>query len=152
MFSVGSVGLHVCLSVCLSLSLSVPAVIFELLYTRTSFLVCWYIFTISRSRLSINDIGLRSMSYAMSLLSLSMWLQVTNKVKVTHQGQGQHQDQVQMKIISQERYYYVCRWFAFDSDTHVFFFIIRLGEEPKPQHDSFQKPPEQFPMSDLASQ
>ena len=54
---VGNVFSHVCLSVCLyvclSVFLSVQAITFELLDLETSFLVCRYILTISRSSLSI---------------------------------------------------------------------------------------------------
>ena len=55
----------VCLSlcVCLSVFLSVQAITFESLDIETSFLVCRYILTISRSSLSIKVIGLRSRSY-----------------------------------------------------------------------------------------
>ena len=54
--------LCVCLSVCLSMSvfLSVQAITFEPLDIETSFLVCRYILTISRSSLSIKVIGSRS--------------------------------------------------------------------------------------------
>ena len=48
------------LSVCLSVS--VRAITFECLDTETSFLVWWYILTISRSSLSIKVIGLRPRS------------------------------------------------------------------------------------------
>ena len=60
---VGNVFSHVCLSVCLSVFLSVQAITFEPLDIETSFLVCRYIFTISRSSLSIKVIGSRSRSY-----------------------------------------------------------------------------------------
>ena len=92
------VCLSVCQSVCLSMCLCVRAITFEALYTGTSFLVWRYILTISRSSLNIKVIGSRSRSYAkkyyylftyFNLLFLCMWLQVINKVKVTHQGQGQ---------------------------------------------------------------
>ena len=53
---VGNVFSHVCLSVCLS----VQAITFESLNIETSFLVCRYILTISRSSLSIKVIGSRS--------------------------------------------------------------------------------------------
>ena len=56
MFSVMSV----CLSVCLSVCSSVQTITFEPLHIETSFLVCRYIFTISRSSLSIKVIGSRS--------------------------------------------------------------------------------------------
>ena len=92
---VGNVFGHVCLCVCLSVFLFVQAIPFELLDIETSFLVCRYILTISRSSLSIKVIGSRSRSYEkndsftyFNFLILCMWLQVINKVKVTHQGEG----------------------------------------------------------------
>ena len=58
------VCLSVCTSVCLSVHPSVympvKAITFESLHIETSFLVYRYIFTISRSRLSIKVIGSRS--------------------------------------------------------------------------------------------
>ena len=63
MFSVMSVCVCVCLCVCVSVCLSVQAITFEALYIETSFLVCRYILTISRSSLSIKVIGSRSRSY-----------------------------------------------------------------------------------------
>ena len=50
---VGNVFGCVCLSACLSVCPSVQATAFKLLHIETSFLVCRYIFTISRSSLSI---------------------------------------------------------------------------------------------------
>ena len=88
MFSVMSV----CLCVCLSVFLSVQAITFEPLNIETSFLVCRYILTISRSSLSIKVIRSRSRSYEkkyftyFNLLILCMWPKVINKVKVTRQG------------------------------------------------------------------
>ena len=85
--------------------LSVQAITFELLDIETSFLVCRYTLTISRSSLSIKVIGLRSRSYEkndsftyFSFLILCMWLQVINKVKLTHQGEGHIK--VKVKIFS----------------------------------------------------
>ena len=49
--------------VCVSVFLSVQAITFEPLHIETSFLVCRYIFTISRSSLGIKVIGSRSRSY-----------------------------------------------------------------------------------------
>ena len=79
----------------MSVFLSVQGITFEPLDIETSFLVCRYILTISRSSLSIKVIGSRSRSYKkndnftyFNLLILYMWLQVINKVKITHQGQG----------------------------------------------------------------
>ena len=75
--------------VCLSVFLSVQAITFQ-----TSFLVCRYVFTISRSSLSIKVIGSRSGhmrkndNFTYFNLILCMWLQVINKVKVTHQDEG----------------------------------------------------------------
>ena len=91
MFSV----MFVCLSVCLSVFLSVQTITFEPLNIETSFLVCKYILTISRSSLSIKVIGqgqghMRkndSFTY-FNFLILCMLPKVINKVKVTHQGQG----------------------------------------------------------------
>ena len=48
------------MSVCLSVFLSVQVITFEPLHIETSFLVCRYVFTISRSSLSIKVIGSRS--------------------------------------------------------------------------------------------
>ena len=58
-----SVCVSVCLCVCLSVFLPVQAITFEPLDIETSFLVCRYILTISRSSLSIKVIGSRSRSY-----------------------------------------------------------------------------------------
>ena len=80
---------HVCLSVCLS----VQAITFKSLHIETSFLVCSDICTISRSSLSIKVIWSRSykknddFTY-FNMLILCIWLQVINKDKVTHQGEG----------------------------------------------------------------
>ena len=54
---VGNVFSCVCLYICLSVCPSVQAITFELLHIETSFLVCRYILTISRSSLSIKVIG-----------------------------------------------------------------------------------------------
>ena len=80
MFVCLSVCQSVCLSVCVCLSvfLSIQAITYEYLHIETSFLVCRYIFTISRSSLSIKVIG----------SILCMWLQLMNKVKFTHQSEG----------------------------------------------------------------
>ena len=56
---VGNVFSHVCVSVCVS----VQTITFEPLDIEASFLVCRYIFTISRSSLSIKVIRSRSRSY-----------------------------------------------------------------------------------------
>ena len=107
---VGNVFSHVCLtvcvclcvclcvsmSVCLCVVLSVQAITFEPLHIETSFLECRYVFTISRSNLSIKVIVSWSRSHEkkwkflliFNLLILCMWLHVINKVKVTHQGEG----------------------------------------------------------------
>ena len=100
---VGKVFSHVCVSVCvcvcvfvyLCVCLSVQAVTFEALHIETSYLECRYIFTISRSNLSIKVIRSRSSSYEknnnftyVNMLVLFIWLQVINKVKVTRQGEG----------------------------------------------------------------
>ena len=83
------------MSVCLSVRPSVQAITFEPLHIETSFLVWRYIFTISRSSLSIKVIGSWSRSYEkndnftyFNMSILCIWLQVINEVKVTHQGEG----------------------------------------------------------------
>ena len=80
------------ISVC---RLSVQAIIFEPFHTETSFLMCRCIFTYSRSSLSIKFTGSRSWLYEkndhstyFNMLIFCMWLQVINKVKVTHHGEG----------------------------------------------------------------
>ena len=52
---IGIVFGHVCLSVSVSLSVFLPvqAITFEPLYRETSFVVCRYVLTLSRSDLSI---------------------------------------------------------------------------------------------------
>ena len=67
---VGNVFSRVCLSVCLSVCPSVQTITFEPLDIETSFLVCRYILTISRSSLSIKVIGLRSRSYEKKMIIL----------------------------------------------------------------------------------
>ena len=90
-----SVCVSVCVCVCLSVFLSVQAITFEPPDIETSFLVCTYILTISRSSLSIKVFGSRSRSYEkndnftyFNMSILCIWLQVINEVKVTHQGEG----------------------------------------------------------------
>ena len=56
------VCMSVCVSVCLCICVSVQAITFERLDTETSFLVWWYILTISRSSLSTKVKGSRSRS------------------------------------------------------------------------------------------
>ena len=53
----------VCVCVCLPVCLSVQAITFEAADTETSFLVWWYILTISRSSSSAKVIGLMSKSF-----------------------------------------------------------------------------------------
>ena len=100
---VDNVFSHVCLSVCLSVCPSVQTIMFELLDVETSFLVCRYILTISRSSLSIKVIGSRSRSYEkndnftyFNMWIICIWLQVTNEIKVTHQGEGHIKDKEKM--------------------------------------------------------
>ena len=88
--------------------LPVQAITFEPPHTETSFLVWRYILTLSRSSLSFKAIESRSRSCTkkllftyFNLLFLCMWLQVINKVKVTHQGKGQ------IKVSFKERCPYV---------------------------------------------
>ena len=88
-----SVFLSVCLSVYPSVCISVQAITFEPIDIDTSLLEYRYIFTISRSSLSIMDV--RSRSYekndnftCFNMLILCMLLQIINKVNVTIKGQG----------------------------------------------------------------
>ena len=92
---VGNIFGYVCLSVSLFVFLSVQAITFEPLDIETSFLVCRYILTIPRTNLSSRSLGpgqghMRKNDYFtyFNLLVLCMWLQVINKVKVTHQDEG----------------------------------------------------------------
>ena len=59
---IGNVFSHVCVSVCLSVCVYpfVQAITFKLHHIETSFLVCRYITTTSRSCLNIKIIGSRS--------------------------------------------------------------------------------------------
>ena len=95
-----SVCLSVCVSVCLcvhlsvflSVFLSVQATTFEPLDIETSFLVCRYILTISKVKFEYQGHWLKVQGHIrknddftyFNLLILCMWLQVINKVKVTH--------------------------------------------------------------------
>ena len=79
----------------MSVCLSVQTITCEPLHIETSFLVCRYIITISRSSLSIKVIGSRSRLYEkndyftyFNMLILYIWLQVINEVKITNQGEG----------------------------------------------------------------
>ena len=112
---VGNVFSYVCLSVCLSVFLSVQAITFEPLDIETSFLVCRYILTISRS--SLRSLGqgqghIKKMSFTyFNLLIICMWLQVINKVKVTHQGEGHIK--VKVKYVYPFKFYVahtLCKW------------------------------------------
>ena len=86
----GKVMFSYCL--CVSVCVSVWAITFEFLAIETSFLVWWYIVTISRSRLSIKVIGSRSRSpvklaswtvgHEIGLLKPAYGNDVVNKVKV----------------------------------------------------------------------
>ena len=85
--------LCVWLSVCPFTCISVQALISEALHIETSLLVYRYIFTISRSSLSIKVIRSRSRSYEktynftyFNMLILCLLLQIINKGKVTPQG------------------------------------------------------------------
>ena len=94
MFSVMSVCMSV--SVCLSLSVCVSVCSGYNFWTtlhRDFILVCKYILTISRSSLSIKVIGSRKNEENGNFIYFNMlipciWLQVINKVKVIHQGEG----------------------------------------------------------------
>ena len=88
-----SVCLSVCVTVCPSVCISVQALTSEPLHIETSLLVYRYIFTISRSSLSIKVIRSRLRSYEktynftyFNMLILCMLLQIINKGKVTPQG------------------------------------------------------------------
>ena len=106
------------MSVCLCVFLSVQAITFELLHIETSFLVCRYVFTISRSSLSIKVIGSRSRSYEkndnftyFNMFILCIWLQVINMVKVTHQGECHIK--VKVKYLHPFKFYVthtLCKW------------------------------------------
>ena len=101
---VGNVFSRVCLSICLSVCPSVCVTVcsgysFWTISHRNficlSVHLFWregYILTISRSGFSIKVIRSRSRTLLFTyfnLVFLCIWLQVINKVKVTHQGQGQ---------------------------------------------------------------
>ena len=60
-----------------------------------------------------------------NLLFLCVWLQVINKVNVTHQGQGQ------IKVIFRERML-LCGWFTFESNAFLF-----VGLEPLLERRSY---------------
>ena len=102
----------------MSVCLSVQAITFEPLNIETSFLVCWYIFTISRASLSIKVIGSRSRSYEkndnftyFNMLIPCIWLQVINKIKLTHQDEGHIK--VKVKYLHPFKFYVahtVCKW------------------------------------------
>ena len=127
MFSVVSVCVSVHLSVCPSIHLSVcmfvQAITFELLHKETSFLVYRYIFTISRSSLSIKIISqgqghvrkMYNFTY-FNMLIICLLLQITNKVKVTHQGQGHIK--VKVKISTSFKFY--VKFYLF---PHIKFFV-----------------------------
>ena len=78
--------MSVCVSVCVSVFLSVQVITFEPLDIETSFLVCRYILTISRSSLSIKVIGSRSRSYekngSFAYFNLSL-IRSRSNIKVT---------------------------------------------------------------------
>ena len=102
--------------VCLSVFLSVQAITFEPLHIETSFLVCRYVFTISRSNLSIKVIVSRSyekndnFTY-LNMLILCIWLQIINMVKVTHQGECHIK--VKVKYLHPFKFYVahtLCKW------------------------------------------
>ena len=97
-----------CLSVCLSVCPSFQAIHFELFHMETSFLVCRYNFT--RASLSIKVIGSISRLYAkndnfiyFTIFIHCIWLQIINKVKVTHQGEGHIK--VKVKYLHPLRFY-----------------------------------------------
>ena len=124
-----SVYLCVCLSVCPS----VQTITFELLHIETSFLVCRYIFTISRSSLSIKVIGSRSRSYEkndnftyFNMIILYIWLQVINEVKVTNQGEGH----IKVKVKISTSFPILCNpYFAAHLFQHIFPLCMAISHE-----------------------
>ena len=103
------------MSVCLSVYSGYN---FEPLHIETSFLVCRYIFTISRLSLSIKVTGSKSRSNKkndnftyLNMLLHCMWLQVINMIKFTYQGEGHIK--VKVKISNSFQFYVI--YFA-----HVF--------------------------------
>ena len=97
---VGNVFSHVCLSIHLSVCLSVcSGYNFWTPSHRNFILVCRYIFTISRSSLSIKVTWSSSRLYEKYdnltyMVILCMRLQVINKVKITHQCE----DHIKVKV------------------------------------------------------
>ena len=111
-----------CLSACLSVCPSVQDIIYEPLHIETSFLVCRYIFAISRSSLSIKVIGSRSRSYEkndnvnISFLILCISLQVINKVKITHQGEGH----IKVKVKYPPHFQFYVKFYLFQHINPLF--------------------------------
>ena len=146
--------------------LSVQTITFEPLHIGTSFLVWWYILTISRSSLSIKVIGSRSRSCTkkwlftyFNLLFLCMYLQTINKsrshikVKVTHQGQGQIKVNIKFRSFLRRDTLtrVVCIWikcvlvyiwwgqcmaFLWTSERGIFFFYPKWSPNFLPLHTS----------------
>ena len=103
------------MSVCLSVCLSVQAINFELFHIETSFLVCRYIFTISRLR-SRSYEKMKNFTY-FNMLILCIWLQVFNKVKFIYKAEGHIK--VKVKYLHPFKFYVACtktagEWFPFD--------------------------------------
>ena len=103
-----------------SLCLSVWAITFEPIHIETLFLAWNYIITISRFYFQYEYQGQWVMVKVMCtkwlftyfiLLFLCMWLQVINKVKVTHQGQG-HTSRSNHSHFKGE--ILLCRWLTFE--------------------------------------
>ena len=125
-----SVYLSVCLcdSVCPSVCISVQALTSEALHLETSLLVYRYIFTISRSSLSIKVIRSKSRSYEktynftyFNMLILCMLLQIINKGKVTPQGHIKVKVKISISVpILCSPYCQASRWFAFDWNAFLF--------------------------------
>ena len=95
--------MSVCLCVCISVYPSVQAITSEPLHIKTSFLICRYFFTMSRSSLIIKVSGSRSYEQIdnftyFNMLILCIWLQLIDEVKVTHLGEGHIKVKVKISI------------------------------------------------------
>ena len=113
---VGNVFGRVSVSVCVSVYLSVQAITFEPLDIETSFLVCRYILTylgqvwVSRSLDQGQGHIRKNDSFTdFNFLILCMWLQVFNKVKVTHQGEGH----IKVKVKISSSFPTLCKIYLF---------------------------------------
>ena len=102
--------LCVCVSVCVSVCLCVQAITFECLDTETSFLVWWYILTISTLSLSINALGkgqglfskMDTKFVCYDLLTVLMW-SLRSRSRSFH-GQGN----LKVTVIIRSRSFVMC--------------------------------------------